>query len=337
MSNNIINTLKTRLGFTVLEYPVPKHSNTIKYSLGGMTLSSLVILIASGILLAQFYVPDPDRANASVHYLVDQIYLGWFLRGVHFWSAEMLTITMVFHMVRVYTNAAYKKPREINWLVGVALLGMMATLLFTGTVIKWDQEGYEALAHFLWVTKKLEIIGFPMTKEFAPNVPFLSRVYLAHVSLLPIFTLALVALHLFYVKHHKLSQKPDSTESVKEILFTDHIAYLRNAGIGVFFIICLLSLLITPPLGNPPILGMEVTKPPWQFVWIYALENLWVPTLIFVPAFWMCALASVPFFDRSDERRLQKRPLARVALWFTLIFFISLILWGMFTTMTHTM
>ena len=116
---------------------------------------------------------------------MDQVYLGWFLRGVHFWSAEVLTVTMVLHMIRVYVSGAYKSPREINWLVGVALLVMMVTLLFTGTVIKWDQEGYEALAHFLWVVKKLGVLGLPMTQDFAPNVPLLSRIYMAHVSLLP--------------------------------------------------------------------------------------------------------------------------------------------------------
>tara|TARA_B100000686_G_scaffold353884_1_gene461335 strand:+ start:587 stop:1600 length:1014 start_codon:yes stop_codon:yes gene_type:complete len=337
MSNGIIDTLKKRLGLTVLEYPIPEHSNTIKYSLGGMTLSALAVLIMSGVLLAQFYVPEPERANSSIHYLMDQVYLGWFLRGVHFWSAEVLTVTMVFHMIRVYISAAYKNPREINWLIGVAMLVIMVMLLFTGTVIKWDQEGYEALAHFLWVAKKLDILGLPMMQEFAPNVPLLSRVYMAHISLLPIVTFGLVGLHLFYVKHHKLSSRTDSSDSGKEILFTDHMAYLRGAGAGIFFVICLLALLIVPPLGEKPVLGMEVTKPPWQFVWIYALENFWVPTLIVAPVFWLGALVSVPFLDRNAERRLDKRPAARAALWFTLVFFVGLIILGTFTKMTHTM
>ncbi len=337
MPIGFIDTLKQRLGFTVLEYPVPEHANTIKYSLGGMTLSSFGVLVISGILLAQFYVPDPERANASLHYLMDQVYLGWYLRGIHFWAAEVLTVTMVLHLIRVYVTASYKNPREVNWLVGIALLVMMITLLFTGTVIKWDQEGYEALAHFLWVTKKMGILGLPLTAEFAWGVPLVSRIYMVHVSLLPLVTLALVGLHLFYVKYHKLSSQPEKPESGAQILFTDHMVYLRRTGSGVFFLICLLALLIAPPLGDQPVLGMEVTKPPWQFVWIYPLENLWVPTLIIVPLFWLVALVSVPFFDLSKDRTLKKRPLAKVALWFTLIFFIGFILWGKFTTMTHTM
>ena len=59
MPNGLLQTLKDRLGFEVLEYEVPEHSNSFKYSLGGMTLSAFSLLVLSGILLAQFYVPDP--------------------------------------------------------------------------------------------------------------------------------------------------------------------------------------------------------------------------------------------------------------------------------------
>ncbi|MEC7640745.1 MAG: cytochrome b N-terminal domain-containing protein [Nitrospinota bacterium] len=337
MANGISETLKERLGLQVLEYEIPEHANTLKYSLGGMTLSAFVILIITGVLLAQFFVPTPERANTSLHYLVDQVYLGWFLRGLHFWSAEILTITMVLHMVRVFSTASYKKPREINWLIGVALLLAMITLMFTGTVTKWDQEAYEALDHFIWVAERLGIFGIPLTEEFAKGVPLLSRVYMAHISLLPLVTLLLVGLHLFYVKYHKLSPVPESPEEGESIKFTDHIIYLRRAGAGVFFLACLLALLIAPPLGDPPIAGLEVTKPPWQFVWIYALENIWVPTLIVVPPILVSLLVAVPFVDRGPECSLKKRPLARIVLILTIVVFVGFILWGKLTTSTHSM
>jgi len=337
MANGISETLKERLGLQVLEYEIPEHANTLKYSLGGMTLSAFGILVASGILLAQFFVPDPERANSSLHYLVDQVYLGWFLRGIHFWSAEILTVTMVLHMVRVFYTASYKKPREVNWLIGVALLLSMVGLLFTGTVIKWDQEAYEALDHFLWVAGKLGVFGIPMTEAFAKGVPLLSRIYMAHISLIPIVTLLLVGLHLFYIKYHKLSSPPGLPEGGKMIKFTEHMAYLRRAGAGVFLLACLLALLIAPPLGNQPVLGLEVTRPPWQFVWIYALENIWVPTLIVVPPILVFLLAAVPFVDRGPERDMKKRPLARIVLIVTLALFAGFILWGKFTAGSHSM
>ena len=335
--NKLKNLLKQRLGLDTLKYEIPEHSNSIKYSLGGMTMTSFGVLVISGILLAQFFNPTPERANSSVHFLMDQVYLGWFLRGIHFWAGEILTITIILHMIRVFYTASYKNPREVNWLVGVGLLGLMTTLMFTGTVLKWDQEGYEALDHFLWVAKKFGVLGVPLTEKFSPGVPLLSRIYMAHISFLPIVAIVLLGLHIFYIKYHKLSAKPGETDTGQMIPFTQHMAYLRRAGVGIFTLICLLALTVSPPLGNAPIMGLEVTKPPWQFVWIYALENLWVPSLIFAPILIGFCLVSVPFIDRSAETDPKKRPIAMMILWSTILLFASLTLWGKFTTMTHTM
>ncbi len=337
MINQILEVFKHRLGLEVLEYDIPEHANTLPYSLGGMTATAFALLVLSGMLLAQFFIPDPEAANRSLHYLVDQVYLGWYLRGVHFWSAEVLTVTLVLHMIRVYVTASYKKPREANWLVGVALLIVVIGLLFTGTVIKWDQEGYEAFIHFQWVAEKLGILGLPVSEEFAPGVPMIARLYMAHISLLPIAGVVLIGLHTFLIKHHKLSNLPDRPNGGRMIKFTQHMAYLRRTGAGTIAVIFLLAFLIAPPLGDQPVLGMEVTKPPWQFVWIYALENLWVPTLIFVPPLFLFMLAAVPFVDRDEETHWRKRPRAMAVLAATLLFFVTFILWGKFTSMSHSM
>ncbi len=302
-----------------------------------MTLSAFTVLALSGILLAQFFVPGPERANQSLHYLIDQVYLGWFLRGIHFWAGEVLTVTMILHAIRVFFTASYKNPREINWLTGIGLMLLMVTLLFTGTVIKWDQEAYEALAHFLWVAERIGIFGLPLTEEFAPGVPLLNRIYMAHISLLPIITLLMVGLHLFYVKYHKLSPLPEAQGKSKDMPFTRHMAYLKRAGVGVFLLICLLALTIAPPLGEEPVLGLEVTRPPWQFVWIYALENLWVPFLIIAPPLIILFLVAIPFVDQNKERYWRKRPLAMMVLVGFVLLFTCLIVWGKVTTMIHSM
>ena len=337
MANGLSKILQERLGLHLLEYDIPEHSNSIKYSLGGMTLSAFGVLVISGILLAQFFVPDPERANRSIQYLTDQVYLGWFLRGIHFWAAEVLTVTMTLHAIRVFFTASYKNPREINWLIGIGIMVMMVTLLFTGTVLKWDQEAYEALAHFLWVADQMGVFGIPLTEAFAQGVPLLSRIYMAHISLLPIIAIMMIGLHLFYIKYHKLSQLPDATKPAENIPFTQHMAYLRRSGVGVFLLICLLALTLSPPLGEEPILGLEVTKPPWQFVWIYALENIWVPFLIVAPPIIVGFLAAIPIVDQSKERYWKKRPLAMIILIGFIATFGGLIIWGTITTMTHSM
>ena len=337
MANGLSKILQERLGLHLLEYDIPEHSNSIKYSLGGMTLSSFGVLVISGILLAQFFIPDPERANRSIQYLTDQVYLGWFLRGIHFWAAEVLTVTMTLHAIRVFFTASYKNPREINWLIGIGIMVMMVTLLFTGTVLKWDQEAYEALAHFLWVADQMGVFGVPLTEAFAQGVPLLSRIYMAHISLLPIIAIMMIGLHLFYIKYHKLSQLPDATKPAENIPFTQHMAYLRRSGVGIFLLICLLALTLSPPLGEEPILGLEVTKPPWQFVWIYALENIWVPFLIVAPPIIVGFLAAIPIVDQSKERYWKKRPLAMIILIGFIATFGGLIIWGTVTTMTHSM
>jgi quinol-cytochrome oxidoreductase complex cytochrome b subunit len=213
----------------------------------------------------------------------------------------------------------------------------MVTLLFTGTVLKWDQEAYEALAHFLWVADQMGVFGLPLTETFAQGVPLLNRIYMAHISLLPIIAIMMIGLHLFYIKYHKLSQLPDATKPAKNIPFTQHMAYLRRSGAGIFLLICLLALTLSPPLGEEPILGLEVTKPPWQFVWIYALENVWVPFLIVAPPVIVGFLVAIPIVDQNKQRYWKKRPLAMIVLIGFILIFATLIIWGTITTMTHSM
>ena len=160
---------------------------------------------------------------------------------------------------------------------------------------------------------------------------------MAHISLLPIIVLMMIGLHLFYVKYHKLSQVPEAKEPAKNIPFTQHMAYLRRAGAGIFLLICILALTIAPPLGEEPVLGLEVTKPPWQFVWIYALENVWVPFLIVAPPVIIGFLAAIPIVDQNKEHYWKKRPLAMTVLVGFISVFAALIIWGTVTTMTHSM
>jgi len=102
-------------------------------------------------------------------------------------------------------------------------------------------------------------------------------------------------------------------------------------------LICLLALTIAPPLGEEPVLGLEVTKPPWQFVWVYALENLWVPFLVVAPPLIILFLVAIPLVDQNKERYWKKRPLAIVVLVGFILLFTCLTIWGKVTTMTHSM
>ena len=168
-----LDAIDERLGIRALQYPVPEHANKLAWSLGGVTAFAFAILIVTGVILVQFYNPVPEAANASIRQLVTDVWGGRFVRGVHFWAAQAMYVTAALHMLRVFVTGSYKKPREANWLIGLAMFGLLALAIFTGTVLKWDQEGFEALGHNLEIGKLLSGVGFWFSPQFADRVPIL--------------------------------------------------------------------------------------------------------------------------------------------------------------------
>lgn len=276
-----LDVIDDRLGVTALQYPVPEHANTLSWSLGGLTAATLLVLIATGIVLAQFYNPMPEAANASVRAIVSDVWAGKLLRGVHYWAAQAMYVLAVLHLLRVFFTASYKRPREANWLVGVAMLALVIGAIFTGTVLKWDQEGFEALAHNLEIGRLLGGAGFWFSARFSSAVPLLVRLYVAHVALIPGLLVALFGLDGMLIKRHAISPKPTASApagpgSTGEVTgpFTHHIrrvgafALVTIAGLG------LLAVFLPPGLGPTPVEGIEVTRPLWMFWWVFTLENL---------------------------------------------------------------
>ncbi|WP_454852327.1 cytochrome b N-terminal domain-containing protein [Promicromonospora soli] len=292
---------------------MPSHANTLAYSLGGLTAFSLLILIATGLTLGQFYDPDPAAANTSTRHIVEGVYLGRFVRGVHFWAAEAMYVLAIVHLLRIFLTGSYKRPREANWLVGVAMFALTFSALFTGTVLKWDQEGFEALGHNLEIARLLGGLGFWFNTSFSPALPLLVRLYVAHVSLIPGLILVLLVLHALLVKRHKISPPPDNPDETGEPLapFTHHLRRVGALGLVLLGGLGAAAVLFPPGVGPTPVEGIEVTRPPWMYWWMFTLENwiglsgiLWGGGVLFV------LLVAVPFIDRRPERHWRKRPVA---------------------------
>ena len=311
-----LDVIDDRLGIKALQYPVPEHANNLGWSLGGLTAATLLTLIVTGIVLAQWYNPVPEEANASVRYIVTEVWAGQFIRGVHFWAAQAMYVLAALHLLRVFLSGSYKRPREANWLVGVAMFALVIGAIFTGTVLKWDQEGFEALGHNLEIGKLLGGLGFWFSPKLAGNVSILTRLYVAHIAIIPGLLLGLFAVHGMLIKRHGISPHPVLGESSVEPRepFTHH---LRR--IGAFWLVLLgalgaMALLWPRGVGPTPVEGIEVTKPPWMFWWLFTLENwiglkgiLWGASGLFA------LLAAVPFLDRNPQRWWRKRPIAMTA------------------------
>lgn len=313
----------TRFALRALTYHVPAYANRLPYLLGGITLVGILILIATGIYLAQFYHPDPADAHASTLYITSEAQLGDFVRGVHYWTANIVMVTLLFHVGRVLLWGAYRAPREVTWLAGVGLLVAMMGLFFTGTVLKWDQEAFEALGHNEEIGDLLGALGAWFTTEFSRSTSLLERVYTAHVTILPALLTLIVAAHLLLIRYHGIAprlgedeeqvkdkiQAPELGEPETEVSrFDVHLRKIAGYGLLLTAVAIVLALVLSPPLGPPPVPGEEVTKPPWVFIWLYPFENWWgLTALLWLPIGLVLALALVPFLDRSRTNALRNR------------------------------
>ena len=135
----------TRIRRSLLDRPV-SHDLTWWHTLGSATLAVFMVQVVTGVVLAMYYSPSPDHAHESIQYLERVVDSGAALRGIHHWGASAMVVLAVAHMVRVFTMGAYKYPREINWLLGVALLFIVLGFGFTGYLLPWDQKAYWATA-----------------------------------------------------------------------------------------------------------------------------------------------------------------------------------------------
>ena len=319
VARRALDVVDDRMGINALRYAVPEHANSLSWSLGGLTAVSLAVLIVTGVLLVQFYSPDPTQANESVRTISTTIPGGEFVRGIHYWGAQAMYVLAGLHMIRVFLTASYKKPREANWLIGVGMFALTFVALFTGTVLKWDQEGFEALGHNVESAQLLGPLGAWFTPAFAPNTPILERVYGAHVVLIPGLILVLLFVHVLLIKRHRISPHPllpdegtgQAPAAEPTEPFTRHLRRVAAFGLAVVGVIGLLALLRPPGVGTPPVEGAEFTRPMWPFWPMFTLENwIGISGILVGGVTLFGVLALVPFIDRNPARHPRRRKVA---------------------------
>ena len=122
---------------------VPAETNWF-HTLGSATLTAFIVQLITGVILAMYYKPDPETAYQSIQHITNDVTLGWLVRGMHRFGASVFIILLFFHMARVFLFGAYKYPREVNWMVGAALLILGMFEGFTGYLLPFDQTAYWA-------------------------------------------------------------------------------------------------------------------------------------------------------------------------------------------------
>ena len=291
--------VEERLALSSLDYSIPRSANRWTYMLGGLTAFFIVVLVLTGVYMGQFYNSTPQGAHDSVMYLITRAPLGDWVRSLHYWSAAAVVITVTAHLIYVFWRRSYRKPREVTWWAGVAMAALLFLLLVTGTALRYDQEGFEALAHFVAGGGLTGALGSFFTEGFTRSTTLLSRIFSLHTSLLPLLLLGLMALHFWLIRH--LGIHADRTETSA---FRTHAMRLASMSLLAFAALGLVAAFAPEGLGYPPVAGVEVTKPMWPVLWVYGLENLLgMRGMVIGPALILGFLVLVPFLDHGDDAR----------------------------------
>jgi len=243
------------------------------FMLGEIALWSFVILLLTGTFLSLFFVPSMtdivyhgsyvkldgirmSEAYASTLNISFDVRAGLLMRQIHHWAANLFMAALMIHMLRVFFTGAYRKPREVNWLIGIALfsLGLIEGLF--GYSLPDDQLSGAGLRIFEGVLQGIPIVGtylaFFLFGGPFPGNDIVPRMYIIHVLLIPGLILALITAHLFIMVHQKHTQMPGKGNTETNVVGQPFFPYfMAKGGAWFFFIFGALAVLATFAQINP--------------------------------------------------------------------------------------
>jgi ubiquinol-cytochrome c reductase cytochrome b subunit len=319
---------------------IPPSSARWSYVWGSATLTCLVVQVLTGVALAMLYQPSTETAYESLQWISTAAPLGPWLRGLHYFGASGMVVMMVIHMIQVYITAAYKYPREMNWITGVILLGLTVSMAFTGQLLRWDDVGvwstYVAAEQMGRIPVIGKLIAYLLIGGETVGGHTLSRFFAYHVFLLPGLLFTIVGVHLYLVLRHGISEPPvvgvcvdpdNDRKKYEDAVHKNGIPFFPDAAwrdiVFALLLVTTLSFLAftvgAPALGGPP----DPTKidvvpgPDWYLVWIFALYALMPPgiedyVIVGGPVVGVLVLLSIPFLAPRGERHVLRRPWALI-------------------------
>jgi ubiquinol-cytochrome c reductase cytochrome b subunit len=328
----------TKLYESTAGHHVPQSASSWFYVFGSATLLCFLIQIATGIMLAMVYVPSAAEAYTTLEYLTFHQYLGWFVRGVHYWGSNFMVGIMLLHMTQVFLFGAYKYPREITWITGVILMGLTLGLAFTGQVMRFDEDAYWGLGIGVAIMGRVPLIGGQLVNMMlgGPIIgsDTLSRFFALHVFVLPGGILALVSIHLRMVLTKGINEYPQPGMLVRrETDDKEYAAIIKKEGVPFFpkaiskdlvasavviigIVACACFFGPKGPLGPPDPLQIDtLPRPDFFFLWIFAIAALmpdWMETAVLLggPVIIGLVLFALPFFNGTGEKSWRRRPVA---------------------------
>jgi ubiquinol-cytochrome c reductase cytochrome b subunit len=304
-----------------LEEPV-QGGASMAYVFGSVLLFILILQLTTGVLLAFYYAPSATDAWASVAHIQDTVTLGWLVRGLHHHGASAMVLVAGMHLLQTAIWGAYKRPRELNWIVGVLLFGLIMAFALTGYLLPWDQTGYWATKVATGIAGSSPMIGEQLKQGLQAGNEYgnltLTRFFALHVFVLPAITIGLVVIHLALFRKHGVTphwwkSKAQLARDVQPFwpdqLFKDFV------GMTVAFVGLVAWTVHTggAPLDPPadPSSGFDA-RPEWYFRPLFQALKYFGGSMERVVALGAPVviggfLLALPFADRSPERAPQRR------------------------------
>lgn len=317
--------LKALMSF-LLNEPMPGGARWA-YVFGSMVMFSLILQFVTGMMLAFYYGGTPDHAWDSVNYIDHLTYsgvpVGRFIRGLHYWGASIMVILVGMHLLQVFLWGAFKRPREIMWLVGVLLLTMTMVAAFTGYLLPWDERAYWGTIVGTNMMGLIPIVGPVLKSAIRGGVGLgaltLSHFFTIHTMILPTLFILFVGLHMVIFRRvgpaGPFRGDPLTLESQKEFFYPRQVLMDSIGMMGIFVLIAILAIWSPPGLESManPSNGAYNPTPAWYFDWIFQLLKMIRPEILGVvglPVLIGIVLVFLPFTDRGSERSPFKRPIS---------------------------
>ena len=289
---------------------------THTFGLGGSALVLWLTLAFTGILMLFVYVPVPQVAYDSVNTLVSSVRFGPLVRGMHYWSANLLIVVVLAHVARVALTGAYHRPRRLNWIVGVTLLIGVLASAFSGYLLPWDQRAFWAITISTSMLAYLPLIGESLQTimrggaEIGSNT--LLTFYIYHTTVLPALTIGLMGFHFWRVRKAGGVIEPprgdgnDGGDNVGKVHFLPDLLLREvSQALVILAIVVLLGALIGAPIGERANPGMSPNpaKAPWYFMGFQELLIHMHPVfaVLILPVAAVAGFVALPWLGTNDD------------------------------------
>ncbi len=261
-----------------------------RYVWGSTLAFFFVVQIITGLFLWMAYSPSTQTAWESVYFIQNHMWGGWFLRGLHHFVAQAMTVLLVLHLMQVVIDGAYKAPREVNFWSGVILLLLVLALSLTGYLLPWDQNGYWSTAVVTSLMGISPVVGNELQTVLVGGNSYghqtLTRFFALHAGVIPGAIILFIVGHVYLFRRHGIKPKEPRTRPDQgfwpEQVLRDAVACLAVLLVVVFFIIRYHG----APLGAPadPTEQFSAARPEWYFLFLFQLLKYFPGSLEFLGA-----------------------------------------------------